>query len=89
MDEATLTAHIERVRQDGYTIVENAIEPELIEPLWILRGKPQSKLRNFSLIDTTGGAVLLFQCALLRSAIGFFRTLCEGSAIQIINPHVS
>ena len=33
MDEATRQAHIERVRNDGYTIVENAIEPELIEAL--------------------------------------------------------
>jgi ectoine hydroxylase-related dioxygenase (phytanoyl-CoA dioxygenase family) len=33
MDEAARATHIERVRQDGYTIVENAIEPELIEAL--------------------------------------------------------
>ena len=33
MDEATRRAHIERVGKDGYTIVENAIEPELIEAL--------------------------------------------------------
>jgi len=33
MDEATARAHIEKVRADGYTIVENAIEPDLIEAL--------------------------------------------------------
>ena len=33
MDEAARATHIEQVRQDGYTIVENAIEPELIEAL--------------------------------------------------------
>jgi ectoine hydroxylase-related dioxygenase (phytanoyl-CoA dioxygenase family) len=33
MDEAARARHIERVRRDGYTIVENAIEPELIEAL--------------------------------------------------------
>src|SRR5580704_16017573 len=33
MDEATRRAHIERVGKDGYTIVENAIEPKLIEAL--------------------------------------------------------
>lgn len=33
MDEATRANHVERVRRDGYTIVENAITPELIEAL--------------------------------------------------------
>ena len=33
MDEAARRTHIERVREVGYTIVENAIEPELIEAL--------------------------------------------------------
>jgi ectoine hydroxylase-related dioxygenase (phytanoyl-CoA dioxygenase family) len=33
MAEAARRAHIERVRQDGYSIVENAIEPELVEAL--------------------------------------------------------
>ena len=33
MDQTTREAHIERVRRDGFTIVENAIEPALIEAL--------------------------------------------------------
>jgi ectoine hydroxylase-related dioxygenase (phytanoyl-CoA dioxygenase family) len=33
MDETTRQAHIERVRRDGYTIVEGAIEPALIAGL--------------------------------------------------------
>lgn len=33
MDDATVQAHVERVQRDGYTIVENAIEPELISAL--------------------------------------------------------
>jgi len=33
MDEAARAKHIEQVRRDGYTIVENAIEPALIEAL--------------------------------------------------------
>jgi ectoine hydroxylase-related dioxygenase (phytanoyl-CoA dioxygenase family) len=33
MDQATQQSHIERVRRDGFTIVENAIEPALIEAL--------------------------------------------------------
>lgn len=33
MDEATRADHVERVRRDGYTIVENAIAPDLIEAL--------------------------------------------------------
>ena len=33
MDQATREAHIGRVRQDGYTIVENAIAPDLIDAL--------------------------------------------------------
>ncbi|HEY7438269.1 MAG TPA: phytanoyl-CoA dioxygenase family protein [Acidimicrobiia bacterium] len=35
MSSATIavTEHLDRVRQDGYTIVENAIEPDLIEAL--------------------------------------------------------
>ena len=33
MDETARTAHVERVRRDGYTIVENAIAPDLIEAL--------------------------------------------------------
>ena len=33
MDQTTREAHIERVRRDGYTIVENAIEAELIDTL--------------------------------------------------------
>jgi ectoine hydroxylase-related dioxygenase (phytanoyl-CoA dioxygenase family) len=33
MDEATRRRHIERVRTDGYAIVENAIEPDLVEAL--------------------------------------------------------
>jgi ectoine hydroxylase-related dioxygenase (phytanoyl-CoA dioxygenase family) len=33
MDEAALRAHVERIRCDGYTIVENAIDPALIEAL--------------------------------------------------------
>jgi len=31
--DATIQAHIERVRTDGYTIVEDAVEPELIDAL--------------------------------------------------------
>jgi ectoine hydroxylase-related dioxygenase (phytanoyl-CoA dioxygenase family) len=33
MDDATRDAHIARVRRDGFTIVENAIEPDLVEAL--------------------------------------------------------
>jgi ectoine hydroxylase-related dioxygenase (phytanoyl-CoA dioxygenase family) len=33
MDQAACQAHVERVRRDGYTIVENAIEPALVEAL--------------------------------------------------------
>jgi ectoine hydroxylase-related dioxygenase (phytanoyl-CoA dioxygenase family) len=33
MDDATRQAHIARVRRDGFTIVENAIEPDLVEAL--------------------------------------------------------
>jgi len=32
-DQTAVAAHVERVRRDGYTIVENAIEPELIDAL--------------------------------------------------------
>lgn len=33
MDEATRQAHVERIRRDGFTIVENAIAPALVEAL--------------------------------------------------------
>ena len=33
MHEATRMSHVEAIRRDGYTMVENAIEPELIEAL--------------------------------------------------------
>lgn len=33
MDETIRAAHVERVRRDGYTIVENAIAPDLIDAL--------------------------------------------------------
>ena len=33
MDEATLEGHLERIERDGYTIVEKAIEPELVDAL--------------------------------------------------------
>ena len=33
MDQATRDAHVERVRRDGYTIVENAIDPALVDDL--------------------------------------------------------
>jgi ectoine hydroxylase-related dioxygenase (phytanoyl-CoA dioxygenase family) len=33
IDQTACAAHVERVRRDGYTIVENAIEPELIDAL--------------------------------------------------------
>jgi ectoine hydroxylase-related dioxygenase (phytanoyl-CoA dioxygenase family) len=33
MDEAAVRGHVERVRAQGYTIVEDAIEPDLIEAL--------------------------------------------------------
>ena len=33
MDDKTRDAHVERVRRDGYTIVENAIEPALVDAL--------------------------------------------------------
>ncbi len=33
MDDATRDAHVERVQRDGFTIVENAIEPALIDAL--------------------------------------------------------
>jgi hypothetical protein len=33
MDETTRGAHVARVRADGYTIVEHAIEPELTDAL--------------------------------------------------------
>ncbi len=33
MDEATARGHIERVRTLGYTVVEDAIEPDLVEAL--------------------------------------------------------
>jgi ectoine hydroxylase-related dioxygenase (phytanoyl-CoA dioxygenase family) len=33
MDEATRARHVEAIRRDGYTIVENAIAPELVDGL--------------------------------------------------------
>jgi len=33
MDSKTRDAHIEKIKNDGFTVVENAIEPELIEAL--------------------------------------------------------
>jgi ectoine hydroxylase-related dioxygenase (phytanoyl-CoA dioxygenase family) len=33
MDQAARDAHVERVRRDGFTIVENAIEPALVDAL--------------------------------------------------------
>jgi hypothetical protein len=33
MDEQTRAKHLERVARDGFTIVENAIEPSLIDAL--------------------------------------------------------
>jgi ectoine hydroxylase-related dioxygenase (phytanoyl-CoA dioxygenase family) len=33
MDETARAAHVERVRRDGYTIVEDAIEPALVDEL--------------------------------------------------------
>src|SRR5881392_3181930 len=31
MSDASRTAHVERIRRDGFTVVENAIEPSLID----------------------------------------------------------
>src|SRR5580698_10252555 len=33
MDPAVRGAHVERIRRDGFTIVENAIEPALVDAL--------------------------------------------------------
>ena len=33
LDDATIEAHAERVKADGWTVVENAIAPELIDEL--------------------------------------------------------
>jgi hypothetical protein len=33
MDAASVAEHVGRVEQDGWTIVEGAIEPELVEAL--------------------------------------------------------
>ena len=33
MDDAARDKHLEAVKRDGFTIVENAIEPELIDAL--------------------------------------------------------
>ncbi len=33
LDAKTVDAHLERIRREGYTIVENAIEPELVKDL--------------------------------------------------------
>ena len=33
LDDATIEAHAERVRADGWTVVENAIDPELVDEL--------------------------------------------------------
>jgi ectoine hydroxylase-related dioxygenase (phytanoyl-CoA dioxygenase family) len=33
LDDTTLAAHLERIDTDGYTVVEDAIEPELVEQL--------------------------------------------------------
>ncbi len=44
MDEAARRTHIQRVRQDGYTIVEDAIEPELIEALSVTLARLEREL---------------------------------------------
>ena len=33
LSEAAIAAHVERVKRDGFSVVENAIEPELIDAL--------------------------------------------------------
>src|SRR5438132_14286713 len=33
MDAATVRSHVEAIERDGYTIVEDAIEPDLVEAL--------------------------------------------------------
>jgi ectoine hydroxylase-related dioxygenase (phytanoyl-CoA dioxygenase family) len=52
LDSKTIQAHLERVQRDGYTIIENAIEPDLVEEL----GKDIRRLESELSIQPAGNS---------------------------------
>jgi ectoine hydroxylase-related dioxygenase (phytanoyl-CoA dioxygenase family) len=77
MDETTRLAHVERVRADGYTIVENAIEPDLIDSLSLA-------LNDLERTSKAGPAANDFEG---RRTMRLYNLLAKGELFQQIPTH--
>jgi ectoine hydroxylase-related dioxygenase (phytanoyl-CoA dioxygenase family) len=84
MDQAARATHMERVRQDGYTIVENAIEPELIEALSATLARLERELdAKPAMNGFEGHRTVRIYNLLARDAV-FQRVPVHGSVLPII-----
>src|SRR5438552_9129784 len=79
MDDAAAKAHIERVRADGYTIVENAIEPELIDALNDALARLERELGAAPAMNTFEG----------HRTVRIYNLLAHGAPFEQIPVHPS
>ncbi len=85
MDQAILEQHLKALERDGYTIVENAIEPELVRELRdeIRRIQPLT-LKDVEEGGRTDGMQQLRTCGLLSMSAGFRSTPTHPNVLPIV-----
>src|SRR5437867_4125315 len=77
MDEATTKAHVEKVRADGFTIVEGAIEPDLIDALNEVLLRLERDLRVIPAANTFEG----------QRTVRIYNLLAHGAPFDRIPTH--
>ncbi len=79
MDDATRQAHVEKVRADGYSIVEDAIEPDLVEALNEALARLEHELGAKPAMNGFEG----------RQTVRIYNLLAHGEPFQRVPVHAS
>jgi len=80
MEDAAVEEHVRAVAEDGYTIVENAIEPELVDAL----RRDLTQLEQFFKVEPAGNSFEGFHTLRLYNLLAFGRRF----ELVPVHPHV-
>ncbi|MCU1462146.1 MAG: Phytanoyl-CoA dioxygenase [Acidimicrobiales bacterium] len=84
MDDAAVTGHVARIEQDGYTIVENAIEPALLDALMADLARLERQLDVRPADNTFEGARTLRVYNLLVHGVVWQRVPLHESVLPVV-----
>jgi ectoine hydroxylase-related dioxygenase (phytanoyl-CoA dioxygenase family) len=84
LSEAAIAAHVERVKRDGFSVVENAIEPELIDALNVALQRLERELDAKPAMNGFEGHKTVRIYNLLKFGDPFTRVPVHASVLPIV-----